>query len=512
MLRWRVSILAAALLLLKVHSTTSSGPARPAQHVVVVGLQPRRRQRFPLRDDLEEEEDDDDDPRHRHPNHHNRRKKSPAEDALSRYPQMGKFEARHRSGITAASRDPCAAEAEEMLDEVEESWMTTLAALAASGTALALQAIPESGCRQHGRRRKRRRPPDVSAAAADALQRLQAELSSRLDTLSSWSRRRRGRILSPPAARQRRRSAPPFSPSQASAAADLATRQHLLQLRAHLSRMTTAAGRRTGALLSAARESGDRGLRITRGYGDLLWRRGYGVMVRSVEVLKRGAAGAAGRQSRQDDEEEEEEGEWEGSRLVRLTDMTVQNVVDVVARDGWEHVATTSGVVVHRQYIALGPDGTPIEEGDTAAATAAGGEATAEPSAVLGDTSSSSSGSSSGGGGGGGNDNAPRFACVKATAIISVPPEVVYLLFADNSRVSEYNEHCREVKDLEVLSQDSKITWAASGRMGPFKVGSAAHVCVQSVGVFACSGEGKGWTLTLCTWARKRCESNQCTM
>ncbi|CAN0423655.1 unnamed protein product, partial [Hapterophycus canaliculatus] len=54
-------------------------------------------------------------------------------------------------------------------------------------------------------------------------------------------------------------------------------------------------------------------------------------------------------------------------------------------------------------------------------------------------------------------------------AIISVPPEVVYLLFADNSRVREYNEHCREVKDLEVLSQDSKITWAASGRMGPFK-------------------------------------------
>eukprot|EP00752_Nemacystus_decipiens_P004825 g4391.t1 len=374
---------------------------------------------------------------------------------------MGKFEPWHRTGIVA-SHHPCAAE--ERWDEMEESWVTALAALAASGTALALQAVPEGGRRQHRRQRQRRRPPDVSSAAAAAVRRLQAEISSRLDDLSAWSTRRRRRVSPPPATRRRRRrSAPPFSPTQASAAAALAARQHLGQLRGHLLGMTTAAGRRTEALLSAACQSGDRGLRIAGGYGEMLRRRGYGLLFRSVERLRRGVAGA-GRQSQE--AEGAEEGEWEGSRLVRLTDMTVQNVVDVVARDGWEHVATTSGVVVHRQYIALGPDGTPIEE-DTAAAAEAGGP-TAEPSAVVGGRTSNG-GSSGGGGRSGGNDNSPRFACVKATAVISVPPEVVYLLFADNSRVSEYNEHCREVKDLEVLSQDSKITWAASGRMGPFK-------------------------------------------
>ena len=459
MLRRRVAVLAATLLLLKVHNSTSSGSAGP-EHRQVVSLQPTRRQR-----DRDQEEDDAD-PRHpRYPNHRTRRKTLPAEDALGVYPQMGKFEPRHRTGIVV-SRDRCAAE--ERWDEMEESWMTTLAALAASGTALALQAAPEGGRRQHRRRRQRRRPPDISSAAAAAVQRLQAELSSRLDILSTWSRQRRRSMFPPPAARRRRRrSVPPFSPHQASAAAVLAARQHLGQLRAHVLGMTAAAGRRTEALLLAARESGDRGLRITGGCGELLRQRGRGLLVQSVGRLKRGAGGAG----RQLQEEEAEEGEWEGSRLVRLTDMTVQNVVDVVARDGWEHVATTSGVVVHRQYIALGPDGTPIEE-DTAAAAAgaeeAGAGATVEPSAVVGGSGSSSSSSSSSSSAS--NDKSPRFACVKATAVISVPPEVVYLLFADNSRVSEYNEHCREVKDLEVLSQDSKITWAASGRMGPFKV------------------------------------------
>lgn len=203
-------------------------------------------------------------------------------------------------------------------------------------------------------------------------------------------------------------------------------------------------------------------------------RSGRGLLLRGLEKIRIGA-GAGG----EGQEEEEEEGEWEGSRLALLTDMTVQNVVDVVARDGWEHVATTNGVVVHRQYIALGPDGTPItaEEPAPAPAPAVAEAATAEASAVVGGglesakgAAAAAEGTSSSGGSSSSSDKAPQFACVKATAIISVPPEVVYLLFADNSRVAEYNEHCREVRDLEVLSEDSKITWAASGRMGPFKV------------------------------------------
>lgn len=175
----------------------------------------------------------------------------------------------------------------------------------------------------------------------------------------------------------------------------------------------------------------------------------------------------------------EEEGEYEGSRLALLTDHTVQNVVDVVARDGWEHVATTSGVVVHRQYIALGPDGvpTPPSSGGTEGVGGGGPSGSGVTAAAV------TPGKSVVGGGGGGGDaaasegansKAPQFACVKATAVLNVPPGVVYRLFADNSRVGEYNEHCREVMDLETLSDDSKITWAASGRMGPFKVRRAA--------------------------------------
>lgn len=166
---------------------------------------------------------------------------------------------------------------------------------------------------------------------------------------------------------------------------------------------------------------------------------------------------------------DEEEGAYEGSRLTLLLDQTVQNVVDVVGRQGWEHVATTSGVVVYRQYIALGSDGVPVppSTSDNHLQTISGGAA--------------GKGTMTGGGrnmeevleaasGGDASTKMPQFACVKATAILDVPPDVVYRLFEDNSRVSEYNEHCKEVVDLELLSPDCKITWAASGWMGPFKV------------------------------------------
>lgn len=170
--------------------------------------------------------------------------------------------------------------------------------------------------------------------------------------------------------------------------------------------------------------------------------------------------------------EEIGEGEYEGSRLALLTDRTVQNVVDVVGRDGWEHVATTSGVVVYRQYIALDADGVPLPT--TTTASSAKGSGGIARVGVDGYGTEKAHGTATEAVAEGGdvdnNRKAPQFACVKATAILDVPPEVVYRLFADNSRVSEYNEHCREVVDLETLSPDCKITWAASGRMGPFKV------------------------------------------
>lgn len=180
--------------------------------------------------------------------------------------------------------------------------------------------------------------------------------------------------------------------------------------------------------------------------------------------LLRQLATTGGRRSSEADKDREVEGEYHGSRLRMLTDKIVQNIVDVVARDGWEHVATTNGVVVYRQYIALGADGVPSTLEPLASVS--GGNATTscttssptEASSVAPDDRIRAA------------CDTPQFACVKATAILNVPPGIVYRLFSDNSRVGEYNEHCQEVADLETLSEDSKITWAASGRMGPFKV------------------------------------------
>lgn len=198
---------------------------------------------------------------------------------------------------------------------------------------------------------------------------------------------------------------------------------------------------------------------------------------RLLDIRKRVRRKRAGADD--DDNSRAEEGEYEGSRLALLLDRTVQNVVDVVARDGWEHVATTSGVVVYRQYIALGSDGVPLpttpnysrssasEDRETPAGGGRGDRAGIVDGAEGGMVAKATAAAAEGVGGA---CQAPQFACVKATAILDVPPEVVYRLFADNSRVGEYNEHCREVLDLETLSLDCKITWAASGRMGPFKV------------------------------------------
>lgn len=461
-----------------------------------------------------------------------------AEDFGNRYPQTGRFGPRHKRG-----QEPATADEGQDEEDVDVSWSTALAALAASGTALALQTDPEASSsssagmepddgsghllqqqggraqRYRGRWRQRgpcehsnqRRLDDLggTTALSSLVQRLQTEVSSSVDALSSWSSKRRSQLRDRAAlaaeAAGAAAAAATHRPLLFSHRSSLALRQ--LQLAGaqavesaargaqsgldhvtwRLSGATDKAGRRAEALLSAARMSRKEGFRLI---GVSLAR--CGLRGGSGGGWRRGGRGRGG-----DSAAEEEEGEYEGSRLARLTDMTVQNVVDVVARDGWEHVTTTSGVVVHRQYIALGPDGRPappvaVEGGATGAAAEAaeveakatgatpvrratpivstvsggGGLTASTPEALL----------LAGGGGGvegrGADAGKAQFACVKATAVLSVPPEVVYLLFADNSRVGEYNEHCREVMDLEILSEDSKITWAASGRMGPFKVGT----------------------------------------
>eukprot|EP00802_Teleaulax_amphioxeia_P012351 Tamp_12393.p1 GENE.Tamp_12393~~Tamp_12393.p1 ORF type:complete len:237 (+),score=53.46 Tamp_12393:879-1589(+) len=59
---------------------------------------------------------------------------------------------------------------------------------------------------------------------------------------------------------------------------------------------------------------------------------------------------------------------------------------------------------------------------------------------------------------------ASKFACVRAYKIIDAPLDQVYDLFTDNSRVQEYNEYCKFVRDLEWLDPQTKITHSMTGR------------------------------------------------
>ena len=65
---------------------------------------------------------------------------------------------------------------------------------------------------------------------------------------------------------------------------------------------------------------------------------------------------------------------------------------------------------------------------------------------------------------------AEKHACIKVTALLNAAPHDLYQLFLDNSRVSEYNEHCALLEDVEVCSRDTKVSWSVTGAFGPFKV------------------------------------------
>jgi hypothetical protein len=62
-----------------------------------------------------------------------------------------------------------------------------------------------------------------------------------------------------------------------------------------------------------------------------------------------------------------------------------------------------------------------------------------------------------------------QFYAIMAQGILDAPPHQVHTYFIDNSRVREYNEYCKEIKDLEQIDANTKITWSASGKVGPFK-------------------------------------------
>lgn len=58
---------------------------------------------------------------------------------------------------------------------------------------------------------------------------------------------------------------------------------------------------------------------------------------------------------------------------------------------------------------------------------------------------------------------AAKFSCVKATAILHARPEDVFQLFLDNSRVGEYNEHCRKVGGGPPSAGGRLLLWEAEG-------------------------------------------------
>ncbi len=70
--------------------------------------------------------------------------------------------------------------------------------------------------------------------------------------------------------------------------------------------------------------------------------------------------------------------------------------------------------------------------------------------------------------------------------MIDAPVERVFALFLDSARVREYNDHCREIADIATLGPDTKVTWSASGRYGPFKVinNKAVRVCLLACPLF----------------------------
>jgi hypothetical protein len=92
----------------------------------------------------------------------------------------------------------------------------------------------------------------------------------------------------------------------------------------------------------------------------------------------------------------------------------------VLNEEGWEHVLSEAGVDVYRKKMLDVP----------------GGE---------------------------------KFYCIKATGVIAARAHDLYDVLKDSSRVEEYNDECEDIRELEALSEDTRVTWAASKTYFPFK-------------------------------------------
>jgi hypothetical protein len=134
-----------------------------------------------------------------------------------------------------------------------------------------------------------------------------------------------------------------------------------------------------------------------------------------------------------------------------LANRAVKDVLSVSQAPGWVEVAEGHGVTVWRKYLST-------EE-------LSGGSGGRQSLAIFMRAADCGSDAQEG----------PKMTrptlvpVVKARALVNASAESVYDLLRDNKRVHEYNDNCRVVMDIQRLDKDTKITWAASPRFGPFK-------------------------------------------
>jgi hypothetical protein len=62
-----------------------------------------------------------------------------------------------------------------------------------------------------------------------------------------------------------------------------------------------------------------------------------------------------------------------------------------------------------------------------------------------------------------------KYCCVKASGTLAASPDDILALFAENTRVPEYNKFYAEGRDLEAINEHTKVVWAASPPMFFFK-------------------------------------------
>jgi len=109
-----------------------------------------------------------------------------------------------------------------------------------------------------------------------------------------------------------------------------------------------------------------------------------------------------------------------------MNDATLSKVLKLIdpADPGWQQIRSQDGVLVSRKFI---------------------------------------------GGGGGGQSQSFKYALVKAEGVVKASPKDILRLFEDNTRVSEYNKYFQEGRDLEDVAENTKIVWASSPPIFPFK-------------------------------------------